>query len=135
MAEEHEKTPDWKGYGWDQIEVERLVRATWGDKSFDSANERCARLHEEAAELFQSVGGTREVAHGIVDMVFDKKPGDLPQEIGGVTFTLLGLCALKGLRLDDVLATELARFRAKDPQHFRDKQKLKADLGVSIRPE
>ena len=135
MSQDHVKTSDWKGYGWDQIEVERLVRATWGDKSFESANERCARVHEEAAELFQSVGGTREVAHKIVDMVFDKPIGDTKQEVAGVAFTLLALCANKELRLDEVFAAEITRFKAKDPNVFRDKQKLKAVLGVSIRPE
>lgn len=136
MTEETgDRSPDWKGYGWDQIEVERLIRFTWGDKSMDSPHERGIRVQEEATELGQVVGVTRAEAHKIVDMVHDKAVGELKQEVAGVAFTLLGMCALQGIRLDDVFVAEMTRFKAKDPAHFRHKQRIKADLGVSIRPE
>ncbi len=125
----------WANYLSDQIEVERIVRSTWGDKSFESAKERGLRLQEEGIEVAQSLGGSREEAHKTVDMVFDKQPGEFRQEIAGVAFTLLALCANKGVRLDDAFPTELSRFKDKDPRHFRDKQALKAGLGVSMRPE
>lgn len=134
MAEDRTRMA-WSDYMSDQIEVERLVRVTWGDMSFESAKERGLRVQEEGIETAQALGGSREEAHRTVDMVFDKKPGEFKQEIGGVVFTLLALCANKGVRLDEVFAEELARFRSKDPQHFRDKQALKAGLDVSIRSE
>jgi phosphoribosyl-ATP pyrophosphohydrolase len=126
---------DWKGYLSDQIESERLVRTTWGDKCFESLPERGTSVGEEGIETMQACGATREQAHALVDMVYDKPVGELRQEIAGVGFTLLALCANRGLRLDEVLAAELKRFKSKDPKHYRDKQKLKAALGVSIRAE
>jgi len=135
MSERRDRSLDWKGYGCDQIEVERLIRRVFGDKSMDSAHERGIRCQEEATELGQVVGVTRAEAHKIVDMVHDKPVGELRQEVGGVAFTLLAMCALQGLRLDDVFITEIARFRAKDPAHFQAKQKIKADLGLSLRAE
>ena len=135
MSESGDRSVAWKNYGWDQIEAERLIRVTWGDRSFESLPERGARVGEEGIETMQSCGVSREQAHKIVDMVYDKPVGHLPQEIAGVAFTLLALCANRGLRLDEVVHAEMVRFKSKDPQHYRDKQKLKADLGVSIRPE
>ena len=125
----------WKGYLGDQLEAERLVRITWGDKSMDDPKERGMRVGEEAIETMQVLKVSRDEAHRLVDMVYDKPVGHLPQEIAGVAFTLLALCANRGLRLDEVVHAEMVRFKSKDPQHYRDKQKLKADLGVSIRPE
>jgi hypothetical protein len=95
---EQDRTPHWLNYGADQIEVERLVRATWGDKSFDSLPERGARVGEEGIETMQACGVDRAKAHKIVDMVYDKPVGELRQEVAGVVFTLLALCAVQGER-------------------------------------
>jgi len=121
----------WKGYLGDQLEAERLVRITWGDKSMDDPKERGMRVGEEAIETMQVLKVSRDEAHRLVDMVYDKPVGEIDNEIGGVLFTMLSLCANLGKRLDVLYAKEIARFKSKDPKHFRDKQKLKNALGLS----
>jgi hypothetical protein len=97
---DEEKSPDWKGYGIDQVVVEQWVRTTFGDKMFESKEERAARVLEEAVELYQVFGpGNRAKAHKIVDMVFDKKVGELHNELGGLIVTLLAVCGNEGRRL------------------------------------
>lgn len=133
---DEEKSPDWKGYGIDQVVVEKWVRTTFGDKMFENKEERAARIFEEAAELYQVFAlGNRAKAHKIVDMVFDKKVGELHNEIGGVIVTLLALCANEGLRLDDMADKEITRVKSLPGDGFRKKQRDKADLGVSMRAE
>ena len=135
MSDGVDKTPDWKGYGWDQITVENLVRAKWGDKAFDSPVERATRLLEEAIEVFQAVGGSRDVAAKTVDMVMNKKAGELSQEIAGVGVCLLALCALKEVRLDEVVNAEIARIKGLDAEYLKARHNLKSDLGVAERAE
>jgi hypothetical protein len=133
---DEEKSPDWKGYGIDQAVVEQWVRTTFGDKMFESKEERAARVFEEAAELYQVFGpGNRAKAHKIVDMVFDKKAGKLHNEIGGVLVTMLALCGNEGLRLDEMANKEITRIKSLPSDGFRKKQRDKADLGVSMRVE
>jgi hypothetical protein len=133
---DEEKSPDWKGYGIDQVVVEQWVRTTFGDKMFESKEERAARVLEEAVELYQVFGpGNRAKAHKIVDMVFDKKVGELHNELGGLIVTLLAVCGNEGLRLDEMANKEITRIKSLPGDGFRKKQRDKADLGVSMRAE
>jgi len=140
IADEKDKSPDWKGYGWDQIAVEKLVRTKWGDKAFEDPQERAARLMEEAVELLQAEAedrpeAARAVAHRIVDMVFDKKSGQTREEASGVIVTLLAFCALKEYRLDELAAEEIKRLTPIDPKVLKDRHNAKADKGVALRAE
>ena len=135
MEADDKMNMSWRGYLADQIEAEQLVRSTWGDKSMDDPHERGMRVAEEALETLQVLKGTRAEAHALVDMVFDKPLGEIDNEIGGVLFTLMTLCANLGKRFDTLYAKEIARFKSKDPKFFRAKQKIKADLGLSARVE
>ena len=133
---DEEKSPDWKGYGIDQAVVEQWVRTTFGDKMFESKEERAARVLEEAVELYQVFApGNRAKAHKIVDMVFDKKVGELHNETGGLIVTLLAVCCNEGLRLDEMANKEITRIKSLPGDGFRKKQRDKADLGVSMRAE
>jgi hypothetical protein len=53
--------------------------------------ERARRFFEEATELAQAAGMSREDAHRLVDYTYDKEPGDPFQEVGGVMVTLVVL--------------------------------------------
>ncbi|SRR6266404_6318509 len=65
----------------------------WGDVCFGSTintnkQERSYRFLEEALELVQAVGTSKEDAHKMVDYVYGRPVGSLTQEIGGVGITL-----------------------------------------------
>ena len=134
MSDE-ERVAAWRNYGLDQIVVEAWVRRTFGDKIMDNPKERALRLAEESLEVLQTSDAGREEAHALVDMVYDKKPGVLLQEVGGVTVTLLALCAHHDLRLDDVAGTEIARIQSIARDEFQHRQGAKTTLGVADRPE
>jgi len=135
MAEEQERGPAWHSYGADQAAVEVWVRKTFGDKIMDDEAERGRRVLEEAVELAQVEGVTRQDAHKIIDAVFKKPKGELSQELGGVIVTLLAACARHEIRLDDIARAEIDRVQKGDGKKFRDKQATKSALGIGDRPE
>jgi hypothetical protein len=76
------------------------------------ALDRVERLHrflEEALELAQSAGCSRQDAASLVNYVFARPPGDLHDEVGGVMVTLAGLCEASGVDMADAGERELAR--------------------------
>jgi hypothetical protein len=136
---EIETGPAWADYGLDQIVVEKWVRRAWGDKVFDSIEERVLRLSEEALELAQAETHDKTLMraklHKLVDRVFDRKPGDPPQELGGVGVCLLAYCAAKEVRLDNAVRTEIDRVLGFDREHFIKRQLEKAEAGLGESPQ
>ena len=134
-----EESPAWPTYGLDQTIVEAWVRKTFGDKVMDSPLERGLRVVEEAIEVLQTQCGDqtkgRDLAHRLVDEVFDKPIGKLPQEVGGLGVTILALCALHDMRFDTVVRIEIDRVQGADRDKIRAKQRAKADKGLALRPD
>lgn len=86
----------------------------WADKTFGpdwrgDLPERFHRFFEEAVEVMQSQGATAAACHQLIDYVFSRPKGSLPQEIGGVMTTLAALCESCGLDMESCGATELDR--------------------------
>lgn len=75
-----------------QQEVDEWLIACFGETIARDKTERNHRFLEEALELVQAGGCTVSEAHQLVDYVFNRPIGDLPQEIGGVMNTLAALC-------------------------------------------
>ena len=96
----------------------------FGEQAVLDKTGRGAQFLEEAIELTQATGITREQAHFLVDYVHDKPVGEIGQEVGGVTTTLAVLCSSQGLDVLEQGETELARIITKIPQ-IRAKQALK----------
>jgi len=71
--------------------------------------ERVARFGEEALELQQALGQTRDEAHALVDYVHDRPIGEPAQEMGGTMTTLALLGVVAGLDMVECGETELAR--------------------------
>ena len=71
--------------------------------------ERVARFGEEALELQQALGQSREDAHALVDYVFDRPVGEPAQEMGGTMTTLALLAVVAGLDMAADGERELAR--------------------------
>ena len=131
-----EDNPAWVHYGLDQALVEKFVRVKFTDKVFESVEERCLRLVEEAIELTQAALPNRQKEvcgklEMLIKRVFDRPPGDPEQELGGVIVTLLAYCALKEVRLDSAARHEIDRISGFDREHFELRQKDKQLAGVT----
>lgn len=86
--------------------------------------ERNHRFLEEALELVQSAGCSRQEAHKLVDYVFGRPRGELRQEVGGTYVTLLALCAAHDIDLLEAGSEELQRIQGRIEQ-IREKQRNK----------
>lgn len=71
--------------------------------------ERNRRFLEEAAEVVQAAGMSREEAHFMIDYVFDRPKGDVYKEAGGALLVLMTLATLHGFDLLQAGEAELRR--------------------------
>jgi hypothetical protein len=110
-----------------QQEVFQWLEECFGPQVSNSKHYRCKCLLEEALELVQAGGFSLEHAHTMVDYVYDRAVGDLPQEIGGVMVTLAAFCEVFGYDMAQEGCTELKRIWGKMGS-IRAKQKLKPKL-------
>lgn len=96
-------------------------RAIAADKT-----ERNYRFYEEATELVQSLGMTREDCYKLVDYVFDRPVGIAQQEVGGVMVTLTALCLASHLDLETAAIMEAERIHLPEVmEKIRQKQLTK----------
>lgn len=86
--------------------------------------ERNDRFIEEALELTQASGYSKERAHALVDYVFDRPQGEINQEVGGVMVTLAAHCLAHGISMHLAGEVELERIWTKVEQ-IRAKQHAK----------
>lgn len=101
----------------------------------DSANDIPLRAHrycEEAIELVQASGRTREEVLQIVEWVYQREPGELHQEVGGVMITLAALCLANDIDMHAEADRELARVWPLSDA-IRAKQELKPKFGEGVR--
>lgn len=124
--------PSWVNYLLAQRNAMARAVYVWGRTAM-TPHECALRVLEEAAELCQASGGSRYVAHKIVDMVYDKPVGEVEDELFGVLSALMIVHEVHGKRMDDTFGAGTERFARKDPEVMRMKQRVKADLGVSMR--
>ena len=96
-----------------QTRVGEWMRACFPPEAERDASERTHRFLEEALELAQACGCTKEDAHRLADYVFDRPAGDPAQEAGGAFLTLNALCTALKLDAVDAGETELARVHRK----------------------
>ncbi|MGJ3629289.1 hypothetical protein AB5I41_24955 [Sphingomonas sp. MMS24-JH45] len=97
------------GLASNQSRVERWLRACFAPTvSLDRA-ERTHRFLEEALELAQANGCSRDDALASVTYVFDRPVGRPEDEVGGVMVTLAGLCGASGIDMGEAGERELER--------------------------
>lgn len=111
-----------------QSEVKSWMVKAFGEADTNSVSLRNWRFLEEALELVQAGGCTKEEAADLVAYVFDRPVGELPQEVGGVMVTLAGLCNAHHLRADICGRTELERCHA-EIDKISAKHKRKPSFG------
>jgi len=112
------------------LDARQEVVIDWGRKAFGADHMadkivRAARFIEEAAEMVQAVGLTKDHAQRALDHVYSRPPGDPKQEAGGSANTLMALCGAVGLSLDECQRFEIERCLAKDPAHFAARNQVK----------
>jgi len=107
-----------------QAEVAEWLVKCFGIEIAADTVERNQRFMEEAVELVQACGGTREDCHMLVDYVFDRPVGEPEQEVGGVMVTLASLCFANNLHMDKCGRKELVRVWNKQDE-IREKQRHK----------
>jgi hypothetical protein len=115
-----------------QAEVADWCAAAFGTHHASSLPQRGLRLAEEALEAYQSAGGTRDLAHRLVDYIFDRPADPLERELGGVGITLLALAAAAGLSAEGAEISELARIKAKPLAHFAARNEAKNKAGFNV---
>lgn len=105
----------------------RAFGANGGDADVPT---RGRRFLEEALELHQANGGTVEEAHFLVDYVFGRPVGEVPQEIGGVMVTLYALAEVLGVSVEEAEVAEIDRVLSKPIEHFQCRQQEKREAGL-----
>lgn len=98
--------------------------SAFGDAVVLSQDERTFRFAEEAIELAQARGLSREQVMHLVDHVYNRPKGNQAQEVGGVMVTLAVLCYQADISMDDAGWLELHRAMINTPQ-IRLKQHTK----------
>jgi NTP pyrophosphatase (non-canonical NTP hydrolase) len=106
------------------VRVLDWMLACFGQEIAADKTERSYRFLEEALELVQAAGCSREDALRLVDYVFGRPVGELHQEVGGVMVTLAAFCSAHARDMDADGETELSRVHSKIEQ-IREKQKRK----------
>lgn len=92
-----------------QSRVLSWLIACFGSQVAADRVERNHRFFEEAGELVQACGMTREEAQALVDYTWSRPIGEPAQEVGGVMVTLAALCLANGLNMHAAGDTELTR--------------------------
>lgn len=107
----------------------------WAIDSFGpiaaNRDERAARLAEEAVEVAQTEGVPKDVILRIVERVYERPPGELWQEIGGIEITLQALCENVGLSRDECGDREWHRVLSKTKDWWRAKHAAKVAAGTA----
>lgn len=107
-----------------QNRVTRWLNACFGSLIAEDKVERNHRFLEEALELVQAAGCSKEEAHQLVHYVYGRPVGELQQEIGGVAVTFAALCNAHAENMTDCAERELRRCWSK-LDAIREKQKNK----------
>lgn len=118
--------------GYLQFEIAGWVTRNFGHAVFESHEERGRRFAEEAIELNQALGVSKEDIIRLVNRVYSKPVGDVAQEIGGVGITLLGLCQSVGFNFEEVTEKELAYLQTLSKDFLRKRHAAKVAAGVSM---
>ena len=92
-----------------QQRVQAWMIECFGAEVSADTEERNYRFLEEALELVQSNGCTREDALKLVDYVFSRPAGEPEQETGGVMLTLAALCSASSIYMQTEAERELER--------------------------
>lgn len=98
-----------------QMRVGRWCYKLFGSEIASNIQIRCYRFIEEALELVQSLGCTKEKALEVLNYVYSRPVGKPFQEVGGTMITLAALCAATqhrgpdGIEIEEAMWAEMWR--------------------------
>jgi len=111
-----------------QSRVMQWLLKCFGKQIAQDKIERNYRFIEEALELVQSLGCTKEEVHELIEYTYGRPKGDPHQEVGGVLVTLAALCYANSFSMCDLGEVELVRCDLMI-EKIREKQKNKPKKG------
>jgi hypothetical protein len=123
------------------VDIDRLKRqrsvSEWCTRAFgpghaSSIPQRAVRFLEESIEAAQAAGVERSMAHRLIDYVFNRMPGTLSQELGGIGVTLLALAEAAGLDAEVEEVLEIRRVMSTPLEHFRERNAVKNEAGFEV---
>jgi hypothetical protein len=112
--------------------VAAFTVAAFGDDEAKSIPQRALRLLEESVEAYQAAGGPSDMAHALIDRVFLRPAGSLPQELGQVGVTLLAFADAAQLSADTEESREVLRVLHIGPATFSERNAHKNDAGITL---
>lgn len=92
-----------------QQDVAAWCRRCFGLSVYSNRSERAHRFCEEALELVQAAGVSKDEVRQLLNYVFDRPVGELKQEVGGTMVTLAAMCQVYGIKLNEAATQELHR--------------------------
>lgn len=107
-----------------QMRFSGIIGECIGHAAVLDKDERDARFLEEAFELMQARGRTKEEINKILDSVYAKPVGEMPQEIAGTLLTLYALGTAHNLDVQELGEQEYVRV-LNNVEKVRSKQKTK----------
>lgn len=89
--------------------MEEWLNACFPPSVCADSRERTHRFLEEALELAQANGCSRDDARALVEYVYSRPTGFPESEVGGVMVTLASLCSVANIDMDKAGEHELRR--------------------------
>jgi len=109
-----------------QERVESWMFKTFGQEITYDKKERSHRFAEEAMELLQATGYTKEELQNMIDYVYDRPVGEIKQEVGGTIHCLSALCTAHSIVMSHEALTVM-RYCEANSAKIRDKHFNKPD--------
>ena len=83
-----------------QNRVEDWMLKVFGKEVLNDKKERTHRFIEEAVELAQVMGYTKEEMQAMIEYVYARPVGEITQEVGGVLHCLAALCTAENVSMN-----------------------------------
>lgn len=115
-----------------QQQILQWACATFGAATADNTTERTQRFAEEAVELVQAVGLSKEAMLNLVEYVYSRPAGKINQEIGQVGVSLLALAEHLKISADAEEVAEFERIASLPAEHWTTRQNAKAGKGIAL---
>lgn len=107
----------------------------WAVKTFgrvaDNRHERAMRFIEEATELVQSCGLSRETVAAITERAYSRRAGELRKELAQAGLTLEALAAHLGFDLSAAISDEFNRVREVPQEEWDRRHAAKTAIGIT----
>ena len=107
-----------------QCGIADWITSCWDKNRLFHKRESNLRFAEEAIELMQAVGLSRDDVSSMQDYIYNRKKGDIDNEIGGVLVTLAGLATAHMINMEGVARDSLLSCWARS-LHIRQKNETK----------